>query len=103
MPVRDDRKRPVVSLETERPRRRIPKITDRVGSINVNTNRFRKLVLDIEKTASARIGIMANIPITTADTGNSKLFNTSDTMEPMKRKKTHVEIVNREKARQRLK
>ena len=103
MPVRDDKTRPVVNLDTERPRSRIPKITDSVGSINVNINRFRKLVLDMEKTASVRIGIIANNPMTAADTGKSKLFNRSDTMEPIKRKKTHVEIVNSENARQRLK
>ena len=103
MPVKDERRSPVLSLDAERSRSRIPKITDSVGSINVNINRFGKLVLDIEKTANARIGIIANSPITAADTGKSNPLNRSDTMEPIKRKKTQVEIVNRENARQRLK
>ena len=102
-PARDDRRSPVAALTSERPRKLIPKNTDSIGSISVNSSLLAKLVLDIEKIIKARNGITANNPMIAAEAGNSEPCKARDKMEPMKKKIIHVEIVNRENARQRLK
>jgi|SRR5208283_1967564 len=74
-----------------------------VGSISVKSVRFRKDILDIEKTVTARSGITMNSPTMNAKLGKMGAGIASEMMLQTTNMTTHMIFVNSEKAKQRRK
>jgi hypothetical protein len=97
-PRREDNTQPTAIRPAAPPKIMTANNAVKVGSIREKRVLFAKLVLDMEKTATDRMGMTANNPTTSAKSGKTKP-GTDVRMEQMMNMITQVVVVKSEKAR----
>jgi hypothetical protein len=102
-PTVDAKTRPATIRQIGNPSTNIVVATVALGSRRVKTVRPRKLVLDIEKTARALNGIVANNATIMAKSGNMNLESKRDRIALKRKTATQIVVVKSESARHRRK